>query len=132
MTLPANFVVPGEFTEAVRTLERLAGAAATPLIGTDSLGDSLLTEGVAVDVATARAAGFVAAAQPRFLEKGFYLFRSEQRFGIEGQPDHVALFPRADPYEILLSWAPTGGTTTSGPIASSRGYTHSIVTDPSC
>ncbi|HEU5261067.1 MAG TPA: DUF4253 domain-containing protein [Gemmatimonadales bacterium] len=115
VTLPRDFVVPGTFARAVQALERLAGAAATPLIGTDSLGDSLVTEGVAVDVASTRAAGFVAAAQPRFLEKGFYLFRSEQRFGIEGQPDRVALFPRADPYEILVLMGTNGWNYDIGP-----------------
>lgn len=115
MTLPPNFVVPGEFAKAVRALEGLAGAAATPLIGSDSLGDTLLTEGFAVDVASTRATGFVAAAQPRFLEKGFYLFRSEQRFGIEGQPDRVALFPRANPYEILVLMGTNGWNYDIGP-----------------
>ena len=115
VTFPPDFVVPGEFAAAVRALERLAGAATTPLIGTDSLGDSLLTEGFAVGVASTRAAGFVAAAQPRFLEKGFYLFRSEQRFGIEGQRDRVALFPRADPYEILLLMGTNGWNYGIGP-----------------
>ena len=99
--IPADFVVPDDFPGAVRALQRLAGGSATPLFGTDSLGDSVATGGVAVAVASDRAEAFVAGAQPRFLEKGFYLFRSEQRFGISGQADRVALFPRRDPYEIL-------------------------------
>ena len=37
-------------------------------------------------------------AQPRFFEKGFYLFRSEQHFGMAGHPDRVALFPRREFY----------------------------------
>ena len=36
-----------------------------------------------------------------FLERGFYLFRSEQHPGFAGQSDRVALFPRRNPYEIL-------------------------------
>lgn len=99
--LPADFVVPGDFPGAVRALERLADAPATPLVGIDSLGDSVATEGFAVPVASERAERLVAAAQPRFLEQGFYLFRSEQHFGIGGQRDRVALFPRRDPYGIL-------------------------------
>ena len=99
--LPADFVVPSDFPGAVRALERLAGASAIPLAGTDSLGASVTTEGFTVPVVAAKAEGLVAAAQPRFLEKGFYLFRSEQHFGIGGEADRVALFPRRDPYEIL-------------------------------
>lgn len=101
VTLPAGFAVPGEFAGAVRVLERLAGAAAAPLQGMDSLGRETVTPGFAVPVPGSRAAGLVAVAQARFLEKGFYLFRSEQHFGIAGEPDRVALFPRGDPYEIL-------------------------------
>ncbi len=101
ISLPADFVVPDDFPSAVRALERLAGTTATPLVGTDSLGDSVVTEGFAVSVPAARAEPLVAAAQPRFLEQGYYLFRSEQHFGIGDQPDRIALFPRRDPYEIL-------------------------------
>ena len=100
-TLPADFVVPDAFPDAVRALERLTAAAAMPLFGTDSLGGQRRTEGFAVSVAESRAEGLIAAAQQRFFDKGFYLFRSQQNFGVRGQPDHVALFPRSDPYEIL-------------------------------
>jgi hypothetical protein len=107
--LPSDFVVPAAFPDAVRALERLADAAATPLVGTDSVGDSLRTEGFAVSVASARAERIVTAAQPRFVEKGFFLFRSEQHFGIGGHPDRIALFPRSDPYEILRLMGTNGG-----------------------
>jgi uncharacterized protein DUF4253 len=114
-TLPADFVVPAAFPDAVRALERIAGAAATPLVGTDSVGDSLLTEGFAVSVPSARAERLVTAAQARFLENGFYLFRSEQHFGIAGQSDHVALFPRSDRYEILRLMGTNGWNYDIGP-----------------
>src|SRR2546422_6519524 len=83
-TLPSNFAAPAAFPDAVRALEQLAGGKATPLVGIDSVGDSVDTEGFAVSVPPARAERLVAAAQPRFLERGFYLFRSEQHFGIAG------------------------------------------------
>ncbi len=101
LRLPADFVVPADFRAPVRTLERLSGAPATPLAGMDSLGDSTVTEGFAVSVPSDQAEALVAAAQPRFLDKGFYLFHAEQHFGIGGRADRVALFPRRDPYEIL-------------------------------
>jgi hypothetical protein len=114
-TPPADFVAPAAFPDAVRALERLAGGAATPLVGTDSVGDSLPTEGFAVSVLSARAERLVAAAQPRFLEKGFYLFRSEQHFGIAGRSDRVALFPRSDRYEILRIMGTNGWNYGVGP-----------------
>jgi len=114
-TLPADFVVPAAFPDAVRALERLAGGKATPLVGTDSVGDSLRTEGFAVSVPSARAERLVSAAQPRFLEKGYYLFRSEQHFGIGGHADRVALFPRSDPYEILRLMGTNGWNYDIGP-----------------
>lgn len=113
--VPSDFVVPAAFPGAVRALERLAGGAATPLVGTDSVGDSVLTEGFAVSVPSARTERFVAAAQPRFLERGFYLFRSEQHFGIGSHTDRVALFPRSDRYEILRLMGTNGWNYGIGP-----------------
>ena len=94
-------------------MERVPFAHA--LVGTDSVGDSLLTEGFAVSVPSARAERLVTAAQPRFLEEGYYLFRSEQHFGIGGQADGVALFPRSDAYEILRLMGTNGGNYDIGP-----------------
>ena len=114
-TLPSDFVAPAAFPDAVRALERLAGGKATPLVGIDSVGDSVVTEGFAVNVPAARAEQLVAAAQPRFLEKEFYLFRSEQHFGIAGRSDRVALFPRSDRYEILRLMGTNGWNYDIGP-----------------
>jgi len=114
-SVPSDFVVPAGFPDAVGALERLAGAKATPLVGLDSVGDSVLTEGFAVSVPPARAERLVVAAQPRFLERGFYLFRSEQHFGIAGHPDRVALFPRSDRYEILRLMGTNGWNYGIGP-----------------
>jgi uncharacterized protein DUF4253 len=112
-SVPSDFVAPPAFTDAVRALERLAGGAATPLVGTDSVGDALVTEGFAVSVPSGRAERLVAAAQPKFLEQGFYLFRTEH--GINGRPDRVALFPRRDPYEILRLLGTNGANYGIGP-----------------
>jgi hypothetical protein len=114
-TPPSDFVVPAAFPDSVRALERLAGGKAMPLVGIDSVGDSVVTAGFAVNVPAARAERLVAAAQPRFLEKGFYLFRSEQHFGIGGRPDRVALFPRSDRYEILRLMGTNGWNYDIGP-----------------
>ena len=113
--LSLAWVAPAAFPDAVRALERLAGGKATPLVGIDSVGDSVVTEGFAVNVPAARAEQLVAAAQPRFLEKEFYLFRSEQHFGIAGRSDRVALFPRSDRYEILRLMGTNGWNYDIGP-----------------
>jgi len=113
--LPSDFVVPVAFPDAVRALERFAGGKATPLVGIDSVGDSLVTEGFAVSVPAARAEQLVAMVQLRFLEKGFYLFRAEQHFGIGGRGDRVGLFPRADRYEILRLMGTNGWNYGIGP-----------------
>jgi len=114
-TLPSDFVAPAAFPDAVQALERLAGAKATPLVGTDSVGDSRVTEGFAVSVPSAWADRLVAMAQPRFLEKGFYLFRAEQHFGSGRRSDRVALFPRRDRYEILRLMGTNGWNYGVGP-----------------
>jgi Domain of unknown function (DUF4253) len=114
-SVPSDFVAPAAFPDAVRALEHLAGGAATPLVGTDSVGDSLVTEGFAVSVPSARAERIVAATQPRFLEKGFYLFRAEHHFGIGNRGDRVALFPRSDRYEILRLMGTNGWNYGIGP-----------------
>jgi len=114
-TLPSDFTAPVAFPDAVRALEQLAGGKATPLVGIDSVGDSVATEGFAVNVPPARAERLVAAAQPHFLEKGFYLFRSEQHFGIAGHRDRVALFPRSDRDEILRLMGTNGWNYDIGP-----------------
>ncbi len=83
-TLPSDFTAPVAFPDAVRALEQFAGGKATPLVGIDSVGDSVATEGFAVNVPPVRAERLVAAAQSCVFERGFYLFRSEQHFGIAG------------------------------------------------
>ncbi len=113
--VPAGFTVPHDFSGAVRALGRLAGAPARPLFGVDTLGDSLRTAGFVVDVRAASAPQLIAAAQPRFLERGFYLFRSEQHYGIDSRPDVVALFPGRDPYEILRLMGTNGWNYGFGP-----------------
>lgn len=99
--LPAGFTVPGDFPGAVKALEQLVGATASPLVALDSLGRSVRTAGVVVPVEGSRAPGLVAAAQASFLARGFYLFRVAQHFGIRDVPDTLALYPSGDRYAIL-------------------------------
>lgn len=99
--LPASFAVPADFSGAVLALERVAGTTAARLEVTDSLGTRRRVDGVVLGVPAPRAEALIAAAQPLFRERGFYLFRVDQNYGIGGEPDELALVPLADPYSIV-------------------------------
>jgi uncharacterized protein DUF4253 len=113
--LPDDFTVPADFRGAVTALGRLAGAAATPLVVQDSLGRSVSTDGVVVPVPGSRAEALVAAAQSRFMARGFTLFRVSQHFGIQGRPDTVALYPSAQRNTILRLIGTNGANYDIGP-----------------
>jgi hypothetical protein len=100
-TVPPGFTVPRDFPGALLALEELAGATAGPLMVTDSSGTRRRVDGAVVGVAAARAEALIAAAQPLFRERGFYLFRLDQNYGIDGEPDELALVPLGDPYAIV-------------------------------
>ncbi|HET7461324.1 MAG TPA: DUF4253 domain-containing protein [Longimicrobium sp.] len=100
--LPADFTVPADYPGAVRALERLAGASATPLVLEDvETGAPVRTGAFAVPVPARRAGGLLDAAAPLFRARGFMLFRHDQTFGIGGAPETLALYPRYDPYGVM-------------------------------
>jgi len=113
--LPDDFTVPADFRGAVAALERLAGAAATPLVVQDSLGRSAPSDGVVVPVPGPRAEALVTAAQRLFLARGFYLFRVSQNFGIRDVPDTLALYPSAERNTILRLVGTNGANYDIGP-----------------
>ena len=51
----------------------------------------------------------------RFRARGFYLFRSGQRFGITDEGDRVALFPRSDSYKLVRLMGTNGWNYQIGP-----------------
>ena len=99
--VPAGFTVPRDFSGALLALEQLAGVAAGPLVVTDSTGTRRRVDGAVVGVTASHAEALIAAAQPLFRERGFYLFRVDQNYGIGGEPDELALVPFVDPYAIV-------------------------------
>jgi len=101
LTIPADFVVPPDFPGAVKALETLTGAVAEQLTVIDSLGFPVKANGATLGVAADRADGLLLAAQPLFLERGFYLFRHEPNYGIGGAPDEIALVPMRDQFEVI-------------------------------
>jgi hypothetical protein len=99
--LPEGFSVPADFPGAVRALETLAAAPASPVAGRDSLDEAVPTPGFEVAVPAKRAESVLAAAAPLFAGRGFLLIRHDQTFGIGGEPEQLALFPSRDPYEVM-------------------------------
>jgi hypothetical protein len=99
--VPADFEVPNDFPGAVRALERLAGSTAGPLMVHDSLGNRVKASGASIGVPAARADSLLAGAQQRFLERGFFLFRHEPNYGLDGRPDELALVPMWDQYRVV-------------------------------
>lgn len=100
--LPEGFAVPPDFPGAVRALEQLAGMRAVPLEVEDgATGDVRRSDGVEVRFAADRTDSLIARAGPLFRARGFLLFRDEYTFGIGGEPEYVALYPRDDPAEVM-------------------------------
>ena len=104
--VPENLAVPDAFPDAVRLLEQVVGRPSHQLSGT--VDDSpALTRGVAISMRMDSADAFVAKAQDAFLAKGFFLFRTGERFsGLD--TDGLALWPSPDPYEIMKAMDTNG------------------------
>jgi hypothetical protein len=104
--VPENLTVPDAFPDAVRLLEQVVGQPSHQLSGTvDDF--PAPTRGVAISMRMDSADAFVAKAQDAFLAKGFYLFRTGERFsGLD--TDGLALWPSPDPYEIMKAMDTNG------------------------
>jgi hypothetical protein len=107
--VPDDFDVPNDFPGAVRALEHLAGTLANPLMVRDSAGGRIRTSGAAVAVPTDVADSLLGGAQQRFLERGFFLFRHESNYGLEGRPDELALVPVWDQFRVVKVVGTSGG-----------------------
>lgn len=101
MRLSADFVVPADFPGAVRALEALTSTTAAQLTVVDSLGFPVKANGATVGVPDDRVESLLLAAQPIFLERGFYLFRHEPNYGIGGAPDEIGLVALRDQFAVV-------------------------------
>lgn len=100
--LPQGFTVPEDFAGAVRALEILAGESSAPLEVQDAYtGTVKRSGGVEVRFAADRTDSMLVRTAPLFRSRGFLLFRHEHTFGIAGEPESVALYPRADEAEVM-------------------------------
>jgi hypothetical protein len=99
VSVPSGFSVPDSFAGAVQALEQWVGRPSHQLSGTRD-DEPFPTPGVAISMRSDSAAAYVAAAQDAFLARGFYLFRTGERYsGLD--TDGLALYPTGDPYEIM-------------------------------
>lgn len=106
------------FRQAIADAAALLDAEPQPL---RSAGEGAEVKGgVSFAVSTDRLEAILREAHREFLERGFYLFRHEQHFGIGGQPDRVGLLPTADRYAVMAAMSTNGdnyGIGTAGVVA---------------
>jgi uncharacterized protein DUF4253 len=94
------------FQQAIKDAATLLGARPQPL-QSEAEGEKV-TGGVSFDVPQKKLEAILRQAHTNFLARGFYLFRYDQAFGIDGQPDKVGLLPTADKYEVMAAMDTNG------------------------
>ena len=107
-----------EFQQAIKDASVLLVAPPKPLI---SLGERVeVPGGVSFEVPSRNIEGILREAHQKFFEKGFYLFRYEQNFGLADRLDLVGLLPTTDKYAVMAAMETNGDNYnigTSGVIA---------------
>lgn len=94
------------FQQARNEAAALLGARPQPLTLNYQGGE--VAGGVSFDVPHDKAENILLQAHTDFLDKGFYLFRYEQSFGIGGDPDKVGLLPTGDKYAVMAAMDTNG------------------------
>jgi hypothetical protein len=94
------------FQQAIKDAAALLGAQPGTLTSEDE--DEEVKGGVSFDVPHKKIEGILFEAHTNFLAKGFYLFRYNQMFGIDGEPDKVGLLPTTDKYAVIAAMATNG------------------------
>ena len=90
-----------KFQQAIKDAAALLGAAPQAL---NSPGEGQVIEGgISFDVPQKKVEALLFKAHTNFLARGFYLFRYDQNYGINGQPDKVALLPTQDKYAVMAA-----------------------------
>jgi hypothetical protein len=94
------------FQQAIKDATRLLGAQPKPL---ESPGeDEKINGGVSFDVPQKKLEAILRQTHTNFLARGFYLFRYDQHFGIQGTPDKVGLLPTTDKYAVMAAMDTNG------------------------
>ena len=94
------------FQQAIKDAAALLGAEPRPLSSAGEGGE--IKGGVGFDVPEKKLEKILRQAHTDFLARGFYLFRTDQHFGIQGKPDKVGLLPTADKYAVMAAMETNG------------------------
>jgi hypothetical protein len=89
------------FQQAIKEAAALLGAEPKPLTS-DADGEEV-AGGVSFDVPRKKIEPILFKAHTNFLARGFYLFRSDQNFGMNGLPDIVGLLPTTDKFAVMAA-----------------------------
>lgn len=107
-----------EFEQAIKDASALLGSQPRPL-RTESESEDV-AGGVSFEVPQRKVEAVLRRAHTDFLARGFYLFRYDQNFDLNGLPDKVGLLPTPDPYAVMAAMDTNGdnyGIGTAGVIA---------------
>ena len=88
-----------KFQQAIRDAGALLGARPQPL--TSEAGDEVIKGGVCFEVPHKKLESLLLKTHTGFLARGFYLFRCQQMFGIQDEPDKVGLLPTTNKYAVM-------------------------------
>lgn len=91
--------VDPKFQQAIKDAAALLGAQPGTLRSGDAAEE--VKGGVSFDVPHQKIERLLFKAHMDFLAKGFYLFRYDQMFGFQGEPDKVGLLPTTNKYEVM-------------------------------
>jgi hypothetical protein len=105
--LPAVVDVPADFEAAVRLVSQLSQSAPVPFMQWRDWTDTPQNDGAVFYASENRAVALAHVLQPAMEVRGFSVARVERNFGYS--PDAIAVFPFADPFEVLAA-VQTDGT----------------------
>jgi hypothetical protein len=94
------------FQDAIKEVSGLFASQPQPLLSPAER--TVVAGGVSFDVTAKRIEALLLEEHKRFLEKGFYLFRYEQNFGLGDRTDKVGLLPTTDKYSVMAAMDTNG------------------------
>jgi hypothetical protein len=94
------------FQQAIKEMSGLLASQPQPLLSPAER--TVFTGGVSFDVTAKRIEAILLEEHKKLLEKGFYLFRYEQNFGLGDRSDKVGLLPTTDKYAVMAAMDTNG------------------------
>jgi hypothetical protein len=94
------------FQQAIQDASRLFGSQPQPLRSPAE--DEEVKGAVSFDVPKKKVEAILRKTHEDFLARGFYLFRYEQNFDLNGEPDKIGLAPTTDSYAVMAAMDTNG------------------------